>query len=74
MHNNKISSSLLLAVVCACLAFGSVDSQVRGAGGEGVVNGWELMWDYVPNQLLVKYKTEADMGGQVSESLPQLQS
>jgi len=74
VQNNKNSLSLLLAVVCAYISFGADTGRVWGAGGEGAVKDWELMWDYVPNQLLVKYKEEAEGGGQVSESLQRLQA
>ena len=53
MGKRYISVIHFLVIVYVFFAF--VETKTEGAAvGEKVVKDWELMWDYAPNQLLVK--------------------
>ena len=72
----SIHVTRFLSMVCVYF-LGVVTASVEAADGEQVVKDWELMWEYAPNQLLVKFREEPAVrmeegisGGQAAEAIP----
>jgi hypothetical protein len=84
MSCRKFSVNIYVVLVYTCLWSGISAGQIWGSQAGKIVTDEELEWDYVPNQLLVKFKdntTEISDAGlnraedkavQLSESLRQL--
>ena len=69
MIRKRMYLSLCLFLFCAFLAGKSAKTDWAGDGEAKGVKDTERHWEYVPNQLLVKFRSEAAGGSEVAELL-----